>query len=203
MAQRDERDDPLFGLDQRAGEAVNSDPYPTRRRFLKWVIRLGYGAFGLALLLPALALRALSQRQETVSEGNRLVYAVGVVGANAGQPVTVADIEPGTAVQAFPEGKTDNQQNLIELVKLSAGNDPASLVAYSAICTHLGCAVFAQLNQEGLIACPCHGSRFDPRNGAKVIGGPADRPLPSLPITVDAEGVVVATGPFSGPIGPR
>jgi ubiquinol-cytochrome c reductase iron-sulfur subunit len=203
MTQRDERNDPLFGLDQRFGTVINADPYSTRRRFLKWVIRLGYGAFGLALLLPALALRALSQRQETVTEGNRLVFATGVAGANAGQPVTAADIEAGTAFQAFPEGKADNQQNLIELVKLSSGNDPASLVAYSAICTHLGCAVYAELNQEGMIACPCHGSVFDPRDGARPIGGPADRPLPSLPITVDAEGIVVATGPFSGPIGPR
>jgi Rieske Fe-S protein len=203
MTQREDGNDPLFGLDQRVPPTASEDPYPTRRRFLKWVIRLGYGAFGIALLLPALALRALSQRQETVSEGNRLVYASSVAGGTVGQPVNAADIEPGTAVQAFPEGKAANQQNLIELVNLSAGNDPASLVAYSAICTHLGCAVYAQLNQEGNIACPCHGSVFDPRDGAKPIGGPADRPLPSLPITVDAEGAVVATGPFSGPIGPQ
>lgn len=184
-------------------EAFEPDQYQTRRRFLKWLIRLGYGAFAVAFLLPALALKTLSQRKEAVAKGNRLVHATGVTGAAAGQPVKASDLQPGTAVQAFPEGKTDNQQNLIEIVRLGAGNDAKSVVAYSAICTHLGCAVYAKLNQQGLIACPCHGSRFDPANGAKVVGGPAPRPLPSLPIQLEQDGTLIATGPFSGPIGPQ
>jgi ubiquinol-cytochrome c reductase iron-sulfur subunit len=37
---------------------------------------------------------------------------------------------------------------------------------------------------------------------AKVIFGPAARPLPQLAITVDAEGYLVAQQPFTEPVGP-
>ncbi|HEX5498425.1 MAG TPA: Rieske (2Fe-2S) protein, partial [Thermomicrobiales bacterium] len=102
----------------------------------------------------------------------------------------------------FPQGKTDNADNLVELVQLGPGTDAAHLVAYSAICTHLGCTVLAKLNARGDIACPCHGSIYDPAAGAKVIAGPAPRPLPSLPVRVGPDGAVVANGTFSGPVGP-
>ena len=50
-----------------------------------------------------------------------------------------------------------------------------SLSAFSAVCTHAGCTVdFA----SGVIACPCHGSEFDPNTGA-VLRGPATTPLPA------------------------
>ena len=42
-------------------------------------------------------------------------------------------------------------------------------------------------------------SQFDPRDGAKVVDGPAPRPLPALPITV-ADGVLVVAQPFTAPI---
>jgi Rieske Fe-S protein len=63
--------------------------------------------------------------------------------------------------------------------------------------------VLAQLNKEGNIVCPCHGSVFDPANGAAVLNGPAGRPLPGLPITVEADGGVAAAGSFDGPVGPQ
>lgn len=50
--------------------------------------------------------------------------------------------------------------------------------ALSAVCTHLGCLT-AFWAGAGIIACPCHGSRFNPADG-RVIAGPAPRPLPSL-----------------------
>ena len=93
------------------------------------------------------------------------------------------------AVQAFPEGKSDNERNLIELVRLAA-DLPAGLVAYSAICTHLGCTVLPSLSEQGYIVCPCHASLFDPAAAAQVVTGPANRPLPALPIEVSSDGVV-------------
>ena len=174
----------------------------SRRRFLKSLIRLGSIAFAVAFLLPALALKTLSRAKKAVARGEVLVYAAGVAGAVAGQPVKAADLKVNEGVQAFPQGKTSNQQNLIELVRIDQGNGAQGLVAYSAICTHLGCTVFAQLNQQGLIACPCHGSEYDPRHGAKVVRGPAPRPLPSIPVTLSDGGAVTTNGVFSGPIGP-
>jgi Rieske Fe-S protein len=62
-------------------------------------------------------------------------------------------------------------------------------VAYSAVCTHQGCTV---AYQDGQLACPCHGSIFDPANGAAVVSGPAQRPLPEVPVEVRAGEVVQA-----------
>jgi rieske iron-sulfur protein len=178
--------------------ARHEERLATRRRILRWAIRLGTAAFSLALLLPALALRSLTHEVKEVTAGDLLVYATG---DQAGLPVDVAAIEPDMAVQAFPEGKSDNERNLIELVRLAA-DLPTGLVAYSAICTHLGCTVLPRLSEQGYIVCPCHGSVFDPAADARVVSGPANRPLPALPIEVSSDGVVRAAGGFAGPVGP-
>jgi rieske iron-sulfur protein len=179
-------------------QAHHEERLATRRRMLRWAIRIGTGAFSLALLLPALALRSLTREVQEVTAGDPLVYATG---DKAGLPVDVTAIEPVTAVQAFPEGKSGNERNLIEVVRLAA-DVPAGLVAYSAICTHLGCTVLPKLSEQGDIVCPCHASVFDPAADARVVSGPANRPLPALPIEVSADGVLRAAGGFEGPVGP-
>lgn len=74
--------------------------------------------------------------------------------------------------------------------------------AYSMVCTHAGCLVGSRLDQN--LLCPCHRSIYDPQRGAEVVGGPAPRPLPQLPIGVSKNGeLLIATGPFEGPIGPQ
>jgi ubiquinol-cytochrome c reductase iron-sulfur subunit len=74
--------------------------------------------------------------------------------------------------------------------------------AYSKICTHLGCPTSLYEAQTQRILCPCHQSQFIATEYAKPVFGPAARPLPQLPITVNEEGFLIATGDFSGPIGP-
>jgi Rieske Fe-S protein len=73
------------------------------------------------------------------------------------------------------------------------------IVAYSSICTHTGCDVDDWEPAGRLLACQCHFSQFDPRDGAKVVDGPAPRPLPALPLTV-AGGFLVVAQPFTAPI---
>ena len=75
-------------------------------------------------------------------------------------------------------------------------------IAYSSICTHLGCPVKLYEQQTHHLFCPCHQSTFDASRGAEVLFGPAARPLPQLAISVDDEGYFVAQGDFSEPIGP-
>jgi rieske iron-sulfur protein len=179
-------------------QAHHEERLATRRRILRWAIRLGTGAFSLALLLPALALRTLTREVQEVTAGDVLVYATG---GQAGLPVDIAAIAPVMAVQVFPQGKSDNERNLIELVRLAA-DLPTGLVAYSAICTHLGCTVLPKLSEQGYIVCPCHASVFDPAVAARVVSGPANRPLPALPIEVSSDGVVRAAGGFEGLVGP-
>ena len=76
------------------------------------------------------------------------------------------------------------------------------IVAYSKICTHVGCPVALYEQQTHHLLCPCHQSQFDIKHEAAVIFGPAKRPLPQLPITVDAEGYLVARSDFEEPVGP-
>ncbi len=69
---------------------------------------------------------------------------------------------------------------------------PAGVYALSAVCTHLGCIARFK-SDERVIACPCHGSRFDLEGN--VVHGPAPRPLPWLDVSEDASGnLVVDTG---------
>jgi Rieske Fe-S protein len=169
-----------------------------RRRMLLWLIGLSSGAFAAALALPTLALKSLSQQQRPVEANDVLVYSAG---SERGQPFKPANLRENRSVQLLPQGKTDDNKNLIQVVRIAPGQGLEGLVAYSAICTHLSCSVLADLAPNGNIACPCHASLFDPRNDAAPVGGPANRPLPSLPIGLSPEGNVVATGPFEGPIG--
>ncbi|RFU83788.1 Rieske (2Fe-2S) protein [Streptomyces triticagri] len=61
--------------------------------------------------------------------------------------------------------------------------------AFSAKCTHQGCAV--QDVSSGTINCPCHNSKFDASDGS-VQGGPASRPLPAAKISVSGEAIRLA-----------
>ena len=70
------------------------------------------------------------------------------------------------------------------------------VVAYTAICTHTGCDVTDWLPDEGLLYCPCHFSKYDPKDGARVTDGPAPRPLPALPLRI-VDGQLVVAGPFT------
>lgn len=82
-----------------------------------------------------------------------------------------SEVAPGSAV-TFKNGGQD-----AVLVHLESGD----FVAYSAVCTHQACTV---AYKEGQLACPCHGSVFDPANGAEVVNGPAQSPLEEIPVEV-------------------
>ena len=90
-----------------------------------------------------------------------------------------SDVAPGSAVTFKDAGSP------AVLVHLENGD----FVAYSAVCTHQGCTV---AYQGGQLACPCHGSVFDPANGAEVVAGPASSPLPEIPVKVEGGEVVRA-----------
>jgi ubiquinol-cytochrome c reductase iron-sulfur subunit len=77
-----------------------------------------------------------------------------------------------------------------------------NIVAYSKICTHVGCPVALYEQTTKHILCPCHQSTFNAPQGAAVLFGPAPRPLPQLPIGVDSQGYLIAKGDFVVPVGP-
>ena len=76
------------------------------------------------------------------------------------------------------------------------------ILCYSKICTHVGCPISLYERTTHHVLCPCHQSTFDLADAAKVIFGPAARPLPQLPLEVDAEGYLVAQSDFDEPVGP-
>ena len=139
-----------------------------------------------------------------------------------GTPIRAADITIGSAVHVIPEplGKVAHEDGYLEekakaivlLMRLLPEQLIESeerkswsyngIVAYSKVCTHVGCPVALYEQQTHHLLCPCHQSQFDVTEHAKVIFGPAARPLPQLPITVDDEGYLVAQSDFHEPVGP-
>ncbi|CAM5541533.1 Rieske (2Fe-2S) protein [Streptomyces hirsutus] len=61
--------------------------------------------------------------------------------------------------------------------------------AFSATCTHQGCAVKSVA--DGVINCPCHNSNFSITDGS-VQSGPATKPLPAMEITVSGDSITLA-----------
>ncbi|HSV13065.1 MAG TPA: ubiquinol-cytochrome c reductase iron-sulfur subunit [Tepidisphaeraceae bacterium] len=139
-----------------------------------------------------------------------------LTGDKKGQVIKANDLPlGGPQVQAYPIDPKSNvvrdgsRLNLIVLIRL----DPSSLseetrlraadgvVAYSAVCTHQGCPVNMWSSQHNAFFCSCHGSIYDPRNAARVLAGPAPRPLPSLGLKLENDVPVVAAG-FTGHVGP-
>ncbi|MGN8245352.1 Rieske 2Fe-2S domain-containing protein [Cellulomonas soli] len=137
----------------------------------------------------------------------------------SGRPIKAADVTIGSVFHVIPEDLHEAEHPLDEKAKavvLLVRLDPRDLkeaedrkdwsyegiVAYSKICTHVGCPVALYEQQTHHLLCPCHQSTFDVADGAKVVFGPAKRPLPQLPITVDDEGYLVAQSDFHEPIGP-
>jgi ubiquinol-cytochrome c reductase iron-sulfur subunit len=137
-----------------------------------------------------------------------------------GTPIKASDVTIGSAFHVIPEGLNELHEGKLnekakavvllmrlnpESLKPSAGREDwgyNGIVAYSKICTHVGCPVALYEQQTHHLLCPCHQSTFDLTQECKVIFGPASRPLPQLPIAVDSEGYLVATSDFHEPVGP-
>jgi ubiquinol-cytochrome c reductase iron-sulfur subunit len=138
----------------------------------------------------------------------------------SGVPIKAADVTLGSSFAVIPEGLIDLEHGRLEekaksvviLVRMKPEDlnelpERASwsydgIVAYSKICTHVGCPVGLYEQQTHHLLCPCHQSQFDVAEHAKVIFGPAKRALPQLPIAVDAEGYLIAQSDFLEPVGP-
>ncbi|WP_298866459.1 ubiquinol-cytochrome c reductase iron-sulfur subunit [Microbacterium sp.] len=149
-------------------------------------------------------------------KGTRLVHDP------EGTPIRAADVTLGSAVHVIPEGLNElgheggmleekakaivllmrlRPEQLIETEKRKSWSYNG-IVAYSKVCTHVGCPVALYEQQTHHLLCPCHQSQFDVTDHAKVIFGPAARPLPQLPIAVDDEGYLIAQSDFTEPVGP-
>jgi ubiquinol-cytochrome c reductase iron-sulfur subunit len=178
-----------------------------------------------ALLAPLFLLRDMGPLPGTSLDTTVWRKGLRLLIYGTGRPITPAEFNsPGSIISVGPEGYLDNDDAMAKaaviIIKFRPGQlrfttanhavpnkvvenwTVDNIVAYSKICTHVGCpaALYEQTTHH--ILCPCHQSTFDATQGARVIFGPATRPLPQLPIGVDAQGYLVATGPFHEPVGP-
>jgi rieske iron-sulfur protein len=142
--------------------------------------------------------------------GDLLVHAFG---GQAGQLI-VPDEVGDERVFAFPrssdgvvrDGSLHNQVSLLKLNEAAMTEKTRAFaagpfVAVSAACTHAGCEISGWNSATAELECPCHGSRFDVLDAARVVNGPATKPLAYLPIGIENDGFRV-TGVFSRRVGP-
>lgn len=206
------------------------DVLPVRRRVLQFFGGLGIVSFLGALLTPISDLGIAATGGGSIElPGQSLVLATdysppgGSDTIESGELVT-ADIfgDPPTSTLVYPQDLMGQDDYLIRLQLLEEDRieEPTRMdwvdqgfVAYSAICTHLGCTVGWEDSddqppnvpadqQEGASAlCPCHLSAFDVYRGAEVFGGPASKPVPQIGVTVNDEGEIELSSDFEGEVG--
>jgi ubiquinol-cytochrome c reductase iron-sulfur subunit len=181
----------------------------SRRRVLRVSLGAALGALAAAFVLPLRSLGPRPRDRELDASpwrsGTRLV-------SEDGRPVHVADVPSGGLVTVFPAGAVGSESGQTVLVRVDptlirplAGREhwtPHGLIAYSKVCTHAGCPVGLYEAASHQLLCPCHQSTFDVLDGARPVFGPAAVRLPQLPLAIDADGYVYATGGFSDPPGP-
>lgn len=180
----------------------------TRRRFLSRLGGVALGAIGLAALFPLRSLGPSSNDELWHTQwkpGMRLVTELE-------QPIRPTDLDVGGVLTVWPDGVKREEQSSTLLIRVPErdfkprkGREswaPQGNVAYSKICTHVGCPVGLYRESTHELLCPCHQSTFDVLDGARPVFGPASRSLPQLPLAVDAEGYLIAQSDFQEPIGP-
>jgi ubiquinol-cytochrome c reductase iron-sulfur subunit len=186
-----------------------------RRKLIRNSLLGALAPLGLLAIIPLRDLGPLPGAKLAATwwkEGRRLVTDP------TGRPIKPADIPIGGVIHVTAEGIDDSPHPLDERAKattLVIRLEPDEIknkkqrdwsvdgiVAYSKICTHVGCPVGLYEQQTHHLLCPCHQSTFDVTRDCAVIFGPAARPLPQLPLAVDDEGYLVARADFQEPIGP-
>lgn len=176
-------------------------------------------ALGLSGVIPIVLLRDLGPlpgddlKKTSWKAGTRLVTDPG------NRYLRPEDLEIGAVAQVLPEMPVGKERHLEDIAKdavllirlrpeeFNLDTERLSwthegIIAFSKICSHMGCAVALYEQTTKHLLCPCHQSTFDVTRAAKVIFGPSARPLPQLALAVDGEGYLVAQAPFSEPIGP-
>jgi len=177
------------------------------------------GAAALAGLPGVIMLRDLGPLPGKELEKTNWKTGTRLVTDPGDRPIKASDLEVGAVAQVLPELLPGQKRTLEDIGKdavLLIRLRPAEfqltperlswthegIIAFSKICSHMGCAVALYEQTTKHLLCPCHQSTFDVTRAAKVIFGPSARPLPQLAITVDSEGHLIAKQPFTEAVGP-
>jgi ubiquinol-cytochrome c reductase iron-sulfur subunit len=193
-------------LEARFDEA-EAEHEPGRRAVLKLFWAAG-GALGLAAVFPVRSLGPAPGRSLLTTAwkpGARMVDVTGRV-------VRVETLQVGGTLTVFPQGAVNAGDSSVVLIRVDPAQlkprpgreswAPGGYIAYSKICTHVGCPVGLYQADVHELVCPCHQSTFDVLDGARPRFGPATRSLPQLPLAIDSEGFITAQSDFTEPVGP-
>jgi len=194
-----------------------------RRKLLGGMFAGGAGLFGIVALFPLI--RSLGPLPKDELDVSNWKAGTVLVDSN-GRPIRRETLQAGGIMTVYPRNQkivkdgevTFTQQGLSTdqtvLIRLSDGPlpqptmpgregwAPDGYVAYSKVCTHLGCPVGLYERELEVLVCPCHQSMFNVRNGAVPQFGPAPRPLPQLPLGYNDQGYLIATAPYDQALGP-
>jgi ubiquinol-cytochrome c reductase iron-sulfur subunit len=177
------------------------------------------GAMAMVPLAGLMLLRDLGPLPEDKLRHTAWRKGLQLINMNTDQPLRPEDIQVGSLTFAQPQGFSEDDSNYqTELAKaalmivrlhpqdikdkreLDWSHD--GIVAFSKICTHVGCPISLYEQQTHHVLCPCHQSTFDLSDGGRVIFGPAGHALPQLRIGVNTQGNLEALGDFTEPVGP-
>jgi quinol---cytochrome c reductase iron-sulfur subunit len=178
-----------------------------------------FGALALVPLSGVMLLRDLGTLPGTKLRHTLWSKGKLLVNMNTNEPLRPSDVAVGSLTFAKPEGLEESAEDFqvqiakaaLMIVRLQPENikdkrelewSHQGIVAYSKICTHVGCPISLYEQQTHHVLCPCHQSTFDLSDGARVIFGPAGHALPQLRIGVNADGYLEALGDFEEPVGP-
>jgi ubiquinol-cytochrome c reductase iron-sulfur subunit len=171
-------------------------------------------AVGLSAISPLLLFRDLGPLPGNDLKATSWKKGTYLVTDPGDRRIRASDLEVGAVAQVLPESDDPEHRKLNDIAKdavllIRLRPDEFNLDAERLSWTHEGIIAFSKICSVALyeqttkhLLCPCHQSTFDVTRAAKVIFGPAARPLPQLNITVDAEGYLVARDPFYEPVGP-
>ncbi|MEV7285689.1 Rieske 2Fe-2S domain-containing protein [Streptomyces sp. NPDC093252] len=187
-----------------------------RRKLIRTTM---FGALALFPLSGVVLLRDLGPLPEDKLRHTLWKAGKLLVNMNTNEPLRPSDVAVGSLTFCKPEGLEEHDhgfQNEIAkaalmIVRIQPDDikdarelewSHDGIVAYSKICTHVGCPISLYEQQTHHVLCPCHQSTFDLSDGARVIFGPAGHALPQLRIGVNDEGYLEALGDFEEPVGP-
>jgi ubiquinol-cytochrome c reductase iron-sulfur subunit len=178
-----------------------------------------FGALALVPLSGIVLLRDLGPLPEDKLRHTLWSKGKLIINQNTNKPLRPEDIPVGSLTFAAPEGLGEDNADFHEqiakaalmIVRIAPEDikdkkerdwSHQGIVAFSKICTHVGCPISLYEQQTHHVLCPCHQSTFDLSDGGRVIFGPAGHRLPQLRISVNNEGYLEALGDFEAPVGP-
>ena len=177
---------------------------PERRDLLKSACTMA-GAAAVASVAGSLPAFAASQAKGVPEVGDVFVF---LDGPNKDKVVMVADIAvdaPPVMVQAKdPKGAVREGDNATALLYRVApdkvpddlkSENAEGVLAFSAVCTHLGCMLSNWDAPTKAFMCPCHDAMFDPLQDGKNTGGATSRSLPHFPVKSDSGTIAVTNVP--------